>query len=56
MCMETELTRWNDVPPSMATNDVFVVCCGLLWFVCVDRLVGVFPCVTVFVVCYVVEL
>ena len=37
--METELTRWNDVPPWMATNDV---CCCLLWFVCVDRLVGVF--------------
>jgi hypothetical protein len=26
VCMETELTRWNDEPPSMATNDVFVGC------------------------------
>ena len=56
VCMETELTRWNDVPPSMATNDVFVVCCCLLWFVYVDRHGGVFPCVTVFVVCCVAAL
>jgi hypothetical protein len=28
VCMETELTLWNDEPPSMATNDV-VVGCGL---------------------------
>ena len=33
VCMETELTRWNDGNPLMATNDV-VVGCDLYFVLC----------------------
>jgi hypothetical protein len=42
VCMETELTRWNDGNPWMATNDVVVGCCNIFcFFVFVVRLVRV---------------